>query len=363
MSVPAALHHVFIDARKFVSNFLLSLVKQKVLPCNFTHRLANEMLDLSAEYNYMIILRYLLSLCLLVACTQLPQTNVQANEWSLNEVARGVYVHQPSVQESSAANQGDIANIGFIVGKKCVAAIDSGGSVAVGNKLRAAITRTTPLPVCYVINTHVHPDHIFGNAAFNADKPAFIGHAKLPLAMGSRAQNYLNAIKRDLGAAAENSVIVPPTQTLKDTLELDLGERKLSLRAWRTAHTDNDVTVMDETTGTLWLSDLLFVGHTPVVDGKLKGWLAVMEELRGIKATTVIPGHGAVQKNWPEAAKNQQRYLESLLNETRQMLSNRKTMQQAIDSVGISERNQWQLFDLFHKRNVTTVFAELEWED
>ncbi|MEY4729669.1 MAG: hypothetical protein RL020_827, partial [Pseudomonadota bacterium] len=237
----------------------------------------------------MIILRYLLNVCLLAACTPLPQTNVQANEWSLNQIASGVYVHQPAVQESSSANQGDIANIGFIVGKKCVAVIDSGGSIVVGNKLRAAISRITPLPVCYVINTHVHPDHIFGNAAFSADKPTFIGHAKLPLAMGTRAQNYLNTIKRDLGAAAENSVIVAPTQTLKDSLELDLGERKLSLRAWRTAHTDNDVTVMDETSGTLWLSDLLFIGHTPVVDGKLKGWLAVMDELRGIKATTVIP--------------------------------------------------------------------------
>jgi quinoprotein relay system zinc metallohydrolase 2 len=311
----------------------------------------------------MIILKYLLFLCLLVACTQLPQTNAQASDWLLNEVAPGVYVHQAAVQESSAANQGDIANIGFIVGKKCVAVIDSGGSVAVGKQLRAAISRVTPLPVCYVINTHVHPDHIFGNAAFNADKPTFIGHAKLPLAMGSRGQNYLNAIKRDLGDVAKDSVIVPPTQTLKDTLALELGERKLTLRAWRTAHTDNDVTVMDETTKALWLSDLLFIGHTPVVDGKLKGWLVVMDELRNIKATTVIPGHGAVSKDWPAAANNQQHYLESLLNETRQMLSSRKTIQQAVDSVGISERDQWQLFDLFHKRNVTTVFAELEWED
>jgi quinoprotein relay system zinc metallohydrolase 2 len=314
-------------------------------------------------YNHMIKLKYFSCVFLLAACTQLPQTNVQANQWSLNEVAPGVYVHQAAVQESSAANQGDIANIGFIVGKKCVAVIDSGGSFAVGKQLRAAITRVTPLPVCYVINTHVHPDHIFGNAAFNADKPTFIGHAKLPLAMSSRAQNYLNAIKRDLGDTAQDSVIVPPTQTLKDALELDLGERKLTLRAWRTAHTDNDVTVMDETTKTLWLSDLLFIGHTPVVDGKLKGWLAVMEELRGIKATAVIPGHGAVSKDWPAAANNQQRYLESLLNETRQTLSNRKTIQQAVDNVGIGERDKWQLFDLFHKRNVTTVFAELEWED
>lgn len=315
----------------------------------------------------MIIFKYLFLVGLLAACAALPPTHVRAtfedDQWALSEVAKGVFVHQAVVQESAAANQGDIANIGFIVGSKCVAVIDSGGSLVVGKKLRAAISRVTPLPVCYVINTHVHPDHIFGNAAFNADRPAFIGHAKLPLAMATRAQNYLNAIKRILGEAADGSVIVPPTQTLKDTLELDLGERKLSLRAWRTAHTDNDVTVLDETSGTLWLSDLLFIEHTPVVDGNLKGWLAVLEELRGIKANVVIPGHGAVQKNWPDAAKNQQRYLESLLTETRLSIKQRKTMQQAVDTVGIGEKDKWQLFDLFHRRNVTTAFAELEWED
>jgi quinoprotein relay system zinc metallohydrolase 2 len=311
----------------------------------------------------MIKLNYLFTLFLLSACTQLAQTNVQASDWAVTQVAPGVYVHQASVAESSTANQGDIANIGFIVGKKCVAVIDSGGSLAVGKQLRAAITRVTTLPVCYVINTHVHPDHIFGNAAFNADKPSFIGHAKLPLAMATRGQNYLNAIKRDLGPAADGSVIVPPTQTLKDTLELDVGERKLTLRAWRTAHTDNDVTVFDATSGALWLSDLLFVEHAPVVDGNLKGWLAVMDELRGFKANLVIPGHGPIQKNWPDAAKNQHRYLESLLTETRLSIKQRKTMQQAVDSVGGGERDKWQLFDLFHRRNVTTAFAELEWED
>lgn len=315
----------------------------------------------------MIIFKYLFLFALLAACAALPPTDVrgpvESNEWALSEVAPGVFVHQAVVQESTATNQGDIANIGFIVGSRCVAVIDSGGSLVVGKKLRTAISRVTPLPVCYVINTHVHPDHIFGNAAFNADRPAFIGHAKLPLAMATRAQNYLNAIKRVLGAAADGSVIVAPTQTLTDTLELDLGGRKLALRAWRTAHTDNDVTVFDETSGTLWLSDLLFIGHTPVLDGNLIGWLAVMNELRGIKATTVIPGHGAVQKNWPSAADNQQRYLESLLGETRLMLRNRKTIQQAVETVGIGERDKWLLFDTFHKRNVTTAFAQLEWEE
>ncbi len=286
-----------------------------------------------------------------------------SNELTVSEVVPGIFVHQGVQEESSAANEGAIANIGFIVGKKCVAVIDTGGTLAVGKKLRAAILKTTSTPICYVINTHMHPDHIFGNGAFVEDKPAFIGHGKLATAVASRAQNYLNAMKRDLGTVADGSIVVPPTQSVSDTLDLDLGGRILKLRAWRTAHTDNDLTVFDETTQTLWLSDLLFIGHAPALDGKLIGWLAVMDALRAMKPALVIPGHGAPSKQWPSASDAQKRYLDSLLQETRLMIRDKKTIQQAIDSVGKSEQDKWLLFDSFHRRNVAAAYAELEWEE
>src|SRR4029077_15757162 len=101
---------------------------------------------------------------------------------------------------------------------------------------------------CYVINTHVHPDHVFGNAAFADDHPEFIGHARLADAMRSRGPNYLKALRRDLGDVAERTAIVLPTRTIATTAEVDLGGRILTLRAWPTAHTDTDLTVLDPAT-------------------------------------------------------------------------------------------------------------------
>src|SRR5690606_4041262 len=129
---------------------------------------------------------------------------------------------------------------------------DTGGSAHIGEALLAAIRERTNLPITYVINTHMHPDHVFGNVAFTGEKPAFVGHAKLPRALAARAERYLAINKELLGDAFEGTEIIPPAELVKDRLELDLGDRKLLVEAYPTAHTDNDVTVLDQKTGTLF---------------------------------------------------------------------------------------------------------------
>ncbi len=283
---------------------------------------------------------------------------------TLQALAPGVYVHRGALDEWGPANGGDVANTAVVVGSRCAAVIDSGGTAAVGQQLLAALRRLTPLPVCYVINTHAHPDHVFGNAAFAALHPAprFVGHHRLPAALAARGPTYLNALLRDFGAGAVGSTrLVAPDLLVQDRLELDLGDRRLSLRAWPTAHTDADLSVLDETTRTLFLGDLLFVDHTPVVDGRLKGWLAVLDELRGWPVERVLPGHGAPGSDWPGALDAQQRYLRQLQRDVRQALADGLTLGQAVARIA-PDRPGWRLLDAFHARNVTAAYAELEWE-
>jgi quinoprotein relay system zinc metallohydrolase 2 len=282
---------------------------------------------------------------------------------AMREIAPGVFLH-PGVQEDmTPQNFGGVANIGFVVGQKCVAVIDSGGTKLLGDALLQAVRGKTDKPICYVINSHVHPDHIFGNAAFVAEKPTFVGHHKLPAAMGTRGPVYANALNRNLGPAAEGSTIVPPTLLVKDRLDLDLGGRTLQLRAWPTAHTDNDLTVYDAQTGTLLAGDLLFVDHIPVVDGSIRGWLTVIAEMKTLPAERVVAGHGLIGDGCRNAFARQEAYLRLILGETRAAQKKGMTIQQAIATVGESERDQWLLFDLFNKRNVTAVYSEVEWED
>lgn len=280
----------------------------------------------------------------------------------LSRVADGVFVYVGAHGEASPENLGAFANAGVIVGERSVAVIDTGGSLRFGRRLRAAVRSITDLPVSHVINTHVHPDHVFGNAAFEEPSVRFVGHRKLARALAQRAPFYLQNFERLVGAEFADTRVVLPDLEVETTLEINLGNRRLRLRAHPTAHSDNDLTVLDQRTGTLFAGDLLFMERLPVLDGSLKGWLRAIAALRRIDAQRAVPGHGPATGPWPAALDPQERYLQRLLEDTRQVLSRGGTIEQAIATVAKDEAQHWLLYDSNHARNVTASFTELEWE-
>ncbi|WP_188052403.1 quinoprotein relay system zinc metallohydrolase 2 [Aureimonas fodinaquatilis] len=277
-------------------------------------------------------------------------------------IAPGVYAHIGDIALPTPETDGNTSNSGFVIGNSSVAVIDSGGSPEFGLKIRAAVASVTDLPISHVILTHMHPDHSAGAASLTAEGAELVAHHNFAASMEARKQFYAELEARRQAKPVAEFEFALPDIGVDDRMEIDLGDRTLVLQAWPTAHTDNDLTVLDTRTRTLFAGDLLFVRHVPTLDGSLKGWLAIMPELAGIAADRVVPGHGQVSEDWHTSLDAQKQFLNQLADDTRAFISQGQSLGLAQTEAAASERSKWLLFDDYQGQNASAAYSELEWE-
>lgn len=300
----------------------------------------------------------------LAETTSPPPVCAEAGEaLPFDEVADGVFVHRGRIEEPDTENRGDVANIGFVIGSEGVAVIDAGSARWISEGVWRAIRERTRLPVRWLILTHMHPDHVLGTPLFVDAGAEVVGHVGLDRALADRAENYTESLTRLLGSETFIGSGFHATDTdVADTLELDLGGRLLKVQAWPPAHTGTDLTVLDQETDILFAGDLVFDDHVPALDGKLRGWQTVMDDLAEMKLAGVVPGHGGPLLKWPDGAEPMRRYLKVLAEDTRLALDAGVRLGTAAETIARSEAPQWELFDAYNARNATVAYTELEWE-
>ena len=284
-----------------------------------------------------------------------------ASEWV--ELAPGAYARQGV--DGRVFDTRSMANTGIIIGERCVAIIDTGGSRQEGEAIIAKVRELTDKPICYVINSHHHPDHAFGNSAFNGDeRPTFIAHARFSESLAVALPHYLPRASR-FEVRDVTPADFPPIDTAlspdDDPLLLDLGGRQLRVEARPVAHTHADVTVVDETAQILWAGDLLFTSHIPVVDGSLLGWLEVSNQLRQRDYALVVPGHGIVKGALTDFDK-QTAYLSELRDRIRAAVADGSSLMDVVSDSMQANPWQWREYQAQYKRNLTRAYTELEWE-
>lgn len=318
--------------------------------------------------SFKIVNRAILTLLIFLGAMSRAKANAicpseTGNLVEVTKVAKDTYVRKGLNEIFTKTNLAAIATIGFVIGEKSVAVIDTGGSYCDGVRLFKAIRKITNKPITHVINTHSHPDHMLGNAAFEKENPIFVGHENLKRAMAERGPIYLENLKRIMGEGPmAGTKIISPTLLVNKKTTLDLGNKKLELLAFGTAHTNHDLAVYDPGLKIIWTGDLLFHEHTPVVDGSILGWQERLEEIAKIPAKYVIPGHGGPLLDFPKALEPQKEYLKVLTRDLRKIINEGGTMSEAQKRAAKSEKPKWKLFEEFNARNAATSFAELEWE-
>ncbi len=282
------------------------------------------------------------------------------------QIAPDIHVHQGAMAQLSPQNRGRIANLSFVVGDDRVAVIDAGGSRAEGEALYAAIRRVTDKPVRYLILTHMHPDHILGAEVFSEAGAVILADPRLPDAVAQRASTWMVSIPEQIGAAAfAGTRIATVDHRIDEPQALDLGGRSLHLVPVPSAHTDTDMIVLDDSSGTLFAGDLIALGLTPSLDGALGGWLNWLATPIEPMPERVVPGHGPVMDSYDAAVAPARDYLMALRDATRAALDAGQPLSRAIPAITAAmqpARGAWADFDATTARNAAAAYAELEWE-
>jgi glyoxylase-like metal-dependent hydrolase (beta-lactamase superfamily II) len=181
---------------------------------------------------------------------------------------------------------------------------DTRSSHRQADEIRADLRELDTLPVRWVVNTHAHFDHTFGNARFGpaSDIGAPIyGHERVPAHLDA----YERPILAGLIAAGEEPadewreiVITPPDVLVGKEMTLDLGGTAARLRYLGRGHTDNDLLVHVPDAGAWLAGDLIEESGPPVYgpDSFPLDWPATITQFRaGLgEGAVVVPGHGAV---------------------------------------------------------------------
>ena len=195
-----------------------------------------------------------------------------------------------------AVSESGAANLGFVIGKKGVVVIDTSLFRSKAEELRNYISSLTRKPILAVFNTHYHPDHTFGNSAF--DSP-IIAHEITRLKMESMNEEYIDDIRRKMGEEMEeefrNFELKIPTETFKRTRKIDLGNRSITFLHVG-GHTEDSSIAIVEPEMVIFCGDILVNGYHPEIvnDSNLDEWIDALRKLLYYDVSKVVPGHGEV---------------------------------------------------------------------
>lgn len=231
-------------------------------------------------------------------------------------------------------------NIGLSVGNDGVAMIDNGLSGVLGI-LRKEVAKTTDQPIDYLINTHVHGDHIGNNEAFGKEQARVISHENLRKSLVSKG------VQMGDGVSVPASKEALPVLTFSDQMTLHLNGDAAHIKHFSSAHTDGDAIVHFKEANVIHTGDIMFNTLFPFIDtkngGSFKGMLAALKGIHSManEDTKIIPGHGPLASKADVAA-------------TIDMLQGAEKAVQALINDGLSD-------DEIVKANPLSAYEKYSW--
>jgi cyclase len=254
---------------------------------------------------------------------------------------------------------------GVVVGPQWAVVIDTLALPEETLAMRDFIEEELSVPVRYIINTHHHADHAWGNCFFPG--ATIVGHTQCRQEMIERGTVALEAARR------QNSIfrqikIVPPHLTFdQGMLSLRVGKKNLSLMV-TPGHSQDGISILVEEDRVLFAGDA-FMPLPYLVDGNIDDQVASIKKIGKMGLENIIQGHGDIilRGEIDEAVKENLAYLAAIRKSVRSAMRRRNPLDVLadvdIESVGKSRVYLGGLAEELHRRNLRALYRQFTEED
>jgi len=226
--------------------------------------------------------------------------------------------------------------------------------------IREFIERKLGLPVRYVINTHHHADHSWGNPFFPG--ATIIGHDLCRKMLSERAPSALEVASQDNPLYRQIKILPPQITFREGTLTVQVGKKHLTLMT-TPGHSDDGISVLVDEDRILFAGDA-FMPIPFIVEGDLKTSITTIQGFQNLGLENIIQGHGDIilRGEIEEKIKQNITYLKSIEKAVR-TAKRRKNPLEILDSIDVEACGKSRILlgglapDL-HRRNLRALYQQ-----
>ncbi len=223
----------------------------------------------------------------LFLCSHLAQAQ------GLIKITDRIYSYADTKDPSPSNSFG--ANAGIIIGDKGILVIDALASAQEARRFLDDIRKVSDKPIRYVVDTHSHFDHTFGNAEFAAMGAVIVAQDNCAENMQISSRQVIEN-PESYGMTKEEAGVVKiacPNVMFAEKTRLGLGGVNVDLLFIAPSHTRDSLIVYVPEEKTVFAGDILFTDYYPYMgDGDIQGWVKTLDHLMTMDADTIVPGHG-----------------------------------------------------------------------
>jgi cyclase len=197
-------------------------------------------------------------------------------------IAENVYFFQSSLYAQVTA--------GVVTGPDMAVLIDTLALPEETRQIRTFIDRELRVPVKYIINTHYHADHSWGNCFFPGAE--VIAHRGCYEMLKTRGLTALEAEKRENPQLREIDIVLPTFTFEEGGMTLQVGKKTLNLFSLP-GHSGDSIAVLIEEDRILFCGDT-FMALPTLVDGDIDDMISSLKRIPKMSLENLVPGHGEI---------------------------------------------------------------------